>query len=157
MRPHGISHQSFLVYLPNLPAWVTIAFWISRPLDKKNDGTMEHPIQIPFVGYNSLVGEFETELYQFSNNHPEYKLTSYGTILEKNGLMWGSKEMCEAVVNKLDAQCVLALLMGAVRAERFCDGALLEFFKNGCILKWLKRLEDIDKEDRTIDSNGINR
>ena len=29
VRPHGISHQSFLVYLPNLPAWVTIAFWTS--------------------------------------------------------------------------------------------------------------------------------
>ena len=30
VRPHGISLQSFLVYLPNLPVWVTIAFWISR-------------------------------------------------------------------------------------------------------------------------------
>ena len=32
VRPHGISHQSFLVYLPNLPAWVTFAFWTSRLL-----------------------------------------------------------------------------------------------------------------------------
>ena len=30
VRPHGISHQSFLVYLPNLLAWVTVAFWTSR-------------------------------------------------------------------------------------------------------------------------------
>lgn len=30
VRPHGISHQSFLVYLPNLLTWVTIAFWTSR-------------------------------------------------------------------------------------------------------------------------------
>jgi hypothetical protein len=29
VRPHGISRQSFLVYLPNLLAWVTIAFWTS--------------------------------------------------------------------------------------------------------------------------------
>jgi hypothetical protein len=34
--------------------------------------------------------------------------------------------------------------MGAIRAERFCDGALLGFFKDGYILKWLKRLKDID-------------
>ena len=27
VRPHGISRQSFPVYLPNLPIWVTIAFW----------------------------------------------------------------------------------------------------------------------------------
>jgi len=29
VRPHGISHQSFLVYLPNLPTWVTVTFWTS--------------------------------------------------------------------------------------------------------------------------------
>jgi hypothetical protein len=29
VRSHGISRQSFLVYLPDLPAWVTIAFWTS--------------------------------------------------------------------------------------------------------------------------------
>jgi len=33
------------------------------------------------------------------------------------------------------AQRVHALIMGAVRAERFCNGALLDFFKTGCILK----------------------
>ena len=32
VRPHGISHQSFLVYLPNLLAWFTVAFWTSRLL-----------------------------------------------------------------------------------------------------------------------------
>ena len=32
VRPHGISHQSFLVYLPNLLTWVTIAFWTLRLL-----------------------------------------------------------------------------------------------------------------------------
>lgn len=30
VRPHGISRHSFLVYLPNLPAWVTFAFGASR-------------------------------------------------------------------------------------------------------------------------------
>lgn len=29
-RSHGISRHSFLVYLPKLPAWVTIAFGASR-------------------------------------------------------------------------------------------------------------------------------
>ena len=39
----------------------------------------------------------------------------------------------------------MALLMGAVRAERFCDGALKEFVENGSITKWLERLKEIDK------------
>lgn len=32
VRPHGISHQSFLVYLPDLHAWVTVAIWTLLPL-----------------------------------------------------------------------------------------------------------------------------
>ena len=31
VRPHGISHQSFLVYLPDLRLWVTVAFGTSLP------------------------------------------------------------------------------------------------------------------------------
>ena len=51
--------------------------------------------------------------------------------------------MSVANVSALDGQCVMALIMGAVRAERFCDGALLEFFKDGSIKKWLERLNEI--------------
>jgi ADP-ribosyl-[dinitrogen reductase] hydrolase len=35
--------------------------------------------------------------------------------------------------------------MGAIRAVRFCDGALLEFCKDGSIIKWLGRLKEIDE------------
>lgn len=42
-------------------------------------------------------------------------------------------------------QQVMALLMGAVRAERFCDGALKEFVENGSITKWLERLIERDR------------
>ena len=115
--------------------------WI---IDQENDGTLEHPIQWPFVGYSELVYEFEHEFYQFAESHSEYQLTSYGDILERNSLKWAGEEMRNADVDRPDAQCVLALIMVAIRAERFCDGALLGFFKDGCILKWLKRLKDID-------------
>ena len=37
------------------------------------------------------------------------------------------------------------LLWGAVRAERFCDGALLDFFESGSVLKWLEWLKTIDE------------
>lgn len=36
------------------------------------------------------------------------------------------------------AQCVTVLIMGAVRTEWFCDGALLGFFKDGSIRKLLE-------------------
>lgn len=78
----------------------------------------------------------------------DFELTRYGEILEKNGLEWGSKSMSEADVSSLDGQCIMALIMGAVRAERFCDGALLGLFKNGSIKKWLEKLKEIDDNNK---------
>lgn len=117
-----------------------IGTWI---IDRENDGTPEHPIQMPFVNYSEMVHHFIEDVYDFNENHKDFELTRYGEILEKNGLEWGSKSMSEADVSTLDGQCVMALIMGAVRAERFCDGALLGFFKDGSIKKWLERLKEV--------------
>ena len=135
--------DNLINYLPlleddNFGAWV---------IDRENDGTPEHPIQMPFVNYSEMVHHFIEDVYDFSENNKDFKLTRYGEILEKNGLEWGSKSMSEANVSYLDAQCVMALIMGAVRAERFCDGALLGFFKDGSIKKWLERLKELDNTD----------
>lgn len=115
-------------------------------IDRENDRTPEHPIQMPWVGYSGLVRAFENEFYRFAEDHPEYEHTRYGETLEKHNIPWGwgSREMHEADISGFDAQCVLALITGAIRAERFCDGALLAFFKDGSISRWLKRLKDID-------------
>ena len=135
--------NNLIKYLPlleddNFGAWV---------IDRENDGTPEHPIQMPFVNYSEMVHHFIEDVYDFSENNKDFKLTRYGEILEKNGFEWGSKSMSEANVSSLDAQCVMALIMGAVRAERFCDGALLGFFKDGSIKKWLERLKELDNTD----------
>ena len=127
-------------YLPMLEN-DNIGSWI---IDRKNDGTPEHPIQMPFVNYSEMVHRFIDDVYDFSENNKDFELTRYGEILERNGLEWGSKSMSEADVSSLDAQCVMALIMGAVRAERFCDGALLGFFKDGSIRRWLERLHELE-------------
>ena len=114
--------------------------WI---IDRENDGTLEHPIQMPFVNYSEMVHRFIDDVYAFSDNNKDFELTRYGEILESNGLEWGTKSMSEADVSSLDTQCVMALIMGAVRAERFCDGALLGFFKDGSIRRWLERLKEV--------------
>ena len=125
--------ENLIKYLPLLED-DNIGTWI---IDRENDGSPEHPIQMPFVNYSEMVHDFIKDVYDF-------ELTRYGEILEKNGLEWGSKSMSEADVSSLDGQCIMALIMGAVRAERFCDGALLGFFKDGSIKKWLERLKKID-------------
>ena len=48
-------------------------------------------------------------------------------------------------MTNLDAKAIIALLIGAARAERFCDGALLGFLKSGAITRWLKRLKELEE------------
>lgn len=136
-----MSKFGFLTkYIPMIQS-DSIGEWI---VDKENDGTPEHPIQMSFVGYSRMVDSFQEDLYKFCDEHPEYEHTRYGETLEKNNIEWSTESMQAADVSKLDAKCVIALLIGAVRAERFCDGALLNFFESGCIMKWTERLNNIE-------------
>ncbi|WP_068984557.1 MULTISPECIES: DUF6508 domain-containing protein [Lysinibacillus] len=127
-------------YIPMIQT-ASIGEWI---IDKENDGTSEHPIHMPFVGYSEMVHNFINDVYTFEESNKNMELTRYGDILKDNDLEWDTDSMKNADVSNLNAQCVLALIMGAVRAERFCEGALLDFFKSGCILKWLERLNSIE-------------
>ena len=127
--------------------------WI---MDYENDGSPEHPIQLPFVSYSGLVRKFMDAVFSFAKKHPEYGLNQYRDILEQNGIEWGSASMDAVDVSDKDGICVMALLLGAVRAERFCDGALLGFFQKGSIQRWLERLKEIDggnigKSDKIFD------
>lgn len=117
--------------------------WIRGSEDGK---TEEHTIEMPRVRYSGLVRAFQNEFYRFVERHPEYKHKRYGEVLEQHNIPWGwgSRQMHEADVSGFDAQGIFALITGALRAERFCDGALLAFFMDGSISRWLKRLKDID-------------
>ena len=53
VRPHGISYQSFLVYLPDLHLWVTIAFWTSLLLASSST-------------INALLSDFYPSGYDFA-------------------------------------------------------------------------------------------
>ena len=53
--------------------------------------------------------------------------------------------MKHADVSALGGRTVMALLVGAVRAERFCDGALLAFCEDGSVAKLLQRLKELDE------------
>ena len=88
---------------------------------------------------------FVKAVYSFMDKHPEHELNQYQKILEINGLEWGTKSMKGAEVSALDGKCVMALIMGAIRADRFSTGALLDFFESGTIERWLLRLKEIDE------------
>lgn len=116
------------------------------PKEQTGDGSMEHPFQMPFVVYDEIVEGLINEVYRFEEEHPEYGLNRYHEILEKHHIEWGDQAMTAADVSNMDGQGVMALLLAAIRAERFSDGALLDFLKRGLIQKWLERLVELDKE-----------
>lgn len=113
--------------------------------DKENDGSSERPIHVPFVSYSIAVNNLADDIYKFAKESNEIVPSKYAEILQANGIEWGYDSMIKADVSVLDAQCILALLIASLRAERFCDGALLGFIKSGAVIRWLKRLQELDE------------
>ena len=54
--------------------------------------------------------------------------------------------MRNADVSSLDGRTVMAMILGVIRADRFCEGALLAFLEDGIISKWLSRLYSLDTD-----------
>lgn len=113
--------------------------------DKENDGSSERPIHVPFVSYSIAVNNLADDIYKFAKESNEIVPSKYAEILQTNGIEWGYDSIMKADASVLDAQCILALLIASLRAERFCDGALLGFIKNGAVIRWLKRLQELDE------------
>lgn len=57
--------------------------WI---IDKDNDGTPEHPIQMPYVEYSQVIRRFIHDIHSFQEDHPESGLNRYSDILRDNNL-----------------------------------------------------------------------
>lgn len=109
------------------------------------DGSAENPYTFSFVLYDQSVRGLEKAVYDFAKDHEEEGAMDYGSILEENNIAWDMESMKNADVSVLDGRTVFALLLGAFRAERFCDGVLLDFCQSGYILRWLRRLKEIDE------------
>ena len=120
----------------------SVGEWI---VDTENDGSSERPIQLPFVIYSITVHKLADDIYKFAKESDEIVPGKYAEILQANGIKWGYDSMMKADASVLDAQCILALLIASLRAERFCDGALLGFIESGAVTRWLKRLQELDE------------
>ncbi len=79
----------------------TYGEWI---IDHENDGTPEHPKQMPFVHYSEVVVEFVDTLYKYCDAHPEFEHTKYGETLDRLRNQLGSTSFEEADVSNMDAK-----------------------------------------------------
>jgi hypothetical protein len=97
----------------------------------------------------AIPDEFKTfyrEFYMFVQSNPDYDLSKYQEILEKRGIKWTHEGMKATDYAPLDEEGLLALLVGAFRADHFAEGVLDEFVSEGYIEKWLGCLKCIDDE-----------
>lgn len=136
------TYTKLTAYLPILEA-DNFGKWI---VDNESKGTVDNPIQMPYVTYSRMARHFIDDVYTFADEHQEYGLYRYNDILFENGIEWDNASMREVDTSALDGKCITALLMGAIRADRFSEGALLHFFEAGTITKWLNRLKEIDEK-----------
>jgi len=107
-------------------------------------GTREDPIPMPWIKYDESVHELINKIYRFVDEHEELNLRHYEDVLAKKGIKWDLTSMKAAPVSELDGTTIMALLVGIVRAERFCDGIILEVVEDGTVVKWLRRLKELD-------------
>lgn len=114
--------------------------WI---IDKKYKGLEDDPIHFPYPKYTEVVNKLIDAVYEFEHENLEYELKKYEELLKERDLEWGQRSMENADVSNMDAQGVMALLMGMVRGERFCNGTIMEMIKSGTVKKWLLRLQEL--------------
>ena len=86
-------------------------------IDKENDGSPEHPIQMPYVMYTRAIDDFIEDVHRFVDQHKEMGLTNYHRVLEERGIDIG--EAKQADIEKIDTIGLCALIVANVRAERF--------------------------------------
>ena len=113
-------------------------------------------VQAPYVKYEKLTVDVLDAVDEIINRNPLYSdvTDGYVDILRSNGLDWKEASMRDAAASVLDARCILALLVGAYCAERFSDGTVGHFFHKGCILRWVRRLAELDAADRVEESTS---
>ena len=110
-----------------------------RIVDTESKGTIEDPVHFPYVLYSRTVDAFVQAVHDCWK---EFEPQDYLQVLKSHNIEWNYDSMIGVDVTRLPTQAILALLLAAVRAEKFCDGALLDFLKMGSIQKWLVTLKE---------------
>lgn len=119
--------------------------WSSGETD--SDDTMV----MPSVSYNSAVYRFLFDFELFIAKKTDIIHHNYEDVLKQAKIKNNIQDFYNTDINILSSDVILAMIIGILRKDRFCEGILLEAFDNGIILKWLKRIKEIDKKEEITD------
>lgn len=106
--------------------------------DKEHSGTVDDPIQMPFVMFDQNMMKFMDEFYESG-----IAVKNYKEIMETAGI---EDEQFDFVnLHILNEEVVCAILTYIIRADRFCEGYLKSKIEQGTVTRLLIRLKDIDE------------
>ena len=100
-------------------------------------------IDFPYLQYNEIVYKFIEDVISFCDKHEEFDFKNYVEILKKAKIKVGS--LSDVDITKHNEKTIVLMIFAAIRAERFCEGTLMFYIKDGTLIRWLKRLEEFDK------------
>ena len=120
--------EKLTAFIPKFQQTKNHGKWI---IDEKNEGTRENPKHMPFVSYNREIDDFSDAVYSF--------------IVEHDEMMSAVEESERKDLSSMNGAEVMALIFETIRAERFCEGILLNSIESGEMTKWLERLKEIDE------------
>lgn len=84
-------------------------------------------------------------VHECIDDNENLDVRDYRGVLDSYGLP-DEESVLVADISQCDARCTLAMIFTIVRGDRFCEGLLLSYLDNGMMLKWMKRLKEIDDE-----------
>lgn len=94
---------------------------------------------MPYVAYNEKIGEF---IQEFSRS--ELADHDYGEKMDARG--WWDESAMNATIAEMSAEDVGTCITAIWRRDRFSEGTILRFVKNGILAKLLARLKELDEE-----------
>lgn len=97
--------------------------------------------------FDRSVCAFDDAVMLFVEEHSDMELRHYYSILEKAGIKLHDDPMKCKEISTLDDKPVVALIVWAMRSDRFSPGSFMKYCRNGSIVECLKRLKQIDQAD----------
>jgi len=128
------TYKEFISLIPALSKDKNFGKWI--------DHDQEGNLIFPYYEYSGAAEQLCYAIEHFSHKHFGFDA---GQILGKNHIKMTESDLLEVDVNKLDSDAVMACLVWILLTEKFCEGFLLDFLRKGTILKWLKRLKELEQ------------
>ena len=126
-----MKYQNLTQFLPYFAEGQSGGEWRGG---KQADGQ----VIMPYVAYNEKIGEF---IQEFSRS--ELADHDYGEKMDARG--WWDESAMNAAIAEMSAEDGGTCITAIWRRDRFSEGTILRFIKNGILAKLLARLKELDE------------